>query len=227
MTVKPLLENILTAISPIRNALPGQQLSASVGDSMAPPATRASTRALQQVGDALRARGWTTYSIAGELHRRGEKCTQSKAAKILKGRVRLRVDVLEHLAEMAGLTLVELLHDPKREFADDLTPIEARLLARFRDLRGELQLALLNIVTVLGEKPLARRKKRDTVAASSTHLGIGADPYGDLGLVSTPELVEEWKALRTAIELVLARLGPRKSLSKGHRSVSGPRATKA
>lgn len=88
----------------------------------------------------------------------GVTWTQPGVQKVLAGQVRLTVNDFAALAEIAGLSLVELVREPGRELLADLTPSELRLLeaVRFRPEYLSHMLALIGPI----ETPRSKRQQR-------------------------------------------------------------------
>ncbi len=80
-----------------------------------------------------------------------------RMGKILNGHIELRVEDLVLICQVAGLSLVEVVRDPSREFVADLTPSEVRLINAMRDYPSISQ-PLIDIVRRL--TPETRRPSR-------------------------------------------------------------------
>lgn len=92
------------------------------------------TRLCAQLRDELWRRKISQRDLARRLtERTGERWSQSRVQKILNGRVKLVVEDVAAIAEMVGLSLVELVREPGREFVADCTPSELRMLMRIRE----------------------------------------------------------------------------------------------
>lgn len=63
----------------------------------------------------------------------GEEWRVQRFGKLMNGIIHLRVEDLAVIAEVAGLSLVEIVREPGKEFVADLTPSELRVLNLMRD----------------------------------------------------------------------------------------------
>lgn len=108
-------------------------------------------RAILRIREEMTARNLTQRDLADRL-----KCSQGRIAKMLKGRVELRVNDLDELARAVGLSTIEALRDRGLEFYAELTPSEVRLLERIRQRPGLLQGVLL-ILGLRAELPIVQR----------------------------------------------------------------------
>lgn len=121
------------------------------------PTTTADTlseRARMRLRDELYARRIMQRDACAHLERAtGETWSQSRLSKTLNGEVGLLVDIAAALADMAGITLVDIVREPGRELVADLTPSEMQLLQAVRS-RPQLLPALLQLLgpTARGER---------------------------------------------------------------------------
>lgn len=76
-------------------------------------------------------------------------CSQGRIAKMMKGRVNLRVNDLAALADAVGLPFSEVVRDRGLEFYREMSPIEMRILEAFRLWEPRFQGALLTALGVL------------------------------------------------------------------------------
>lgn len=78
----------------------------------------------------------------------GEEWLIAHVSKIINGHIRLRVEDLLLIAQVADLSLVELFREPGRELVADLTPTELRLVHALRD-HAEIMRPLVDVVLLL------------------------------------------------------------------------------
>ena len=117
--------------------------------------------------DLLQQRGVSQTELTRRLTRAtGDEWLIDHVSKLLRGEIRLRVEDVLVMCEVADLSLVELFREPGREFVADLTPTELRLLHALRD-HPKIMLPLVDVVATLSapRKPSRRvireRMKRD------------------------------------------------------------------
>jgi hypothetical protein len=96
--------------------------------------------------------------------RTGEEWSQTSVQRVLAGGVRLLVDDLFLLAELAQISPTELVREPGKEFVADLTPSELRLVLAVRD-RPKMLDAVLAIVGEADSRPASVKTRRDRAAA--------------------------------------------------------------
>lgn len=100
----------------------------------------AAERSLLRIQDEMAKRKLTQRDMAKRLG-----CSQGKVAKLMKGRVNLRVNDLAALSEAVGLHLSETIRDRGFEFYAEMSPNEAKLLEEYRQwsmaLRGAVLIA--------------------------------------------------------------------------------------
>ena len=117
----------------------------------------AAERAIQRIRDEMHARNITQRDLADRM-----RCSQGRIAKILKGQVELRLNDIEELARLVGITLVEAIRDRGLEFYAELTPTEVRMLEWLRQhpnqMRGVLHFA--DIVHINEPMPPATGTKK-------------------------------------------------------------------
>lgn len=106
----------------------------------------ASQRAVRRIREELDRRHLSQRDLAERLH-----CSQGRVAKMLNGRVGLRLDDVAEMARVVGIPLTEVLRDRGLEFYAEMTPTEVRLMERIRQRPDLLQgvLILLEIGGVL------------------------------------------------------------------------------
>ena len=117
----------------------------------------ASQRAVRRIREELDRRSLSQRDLAERLH-----CSQGRVAKMLNGRVELRIDDVAEMARVVGIPLTEVLRDRGLEFYAEMTPTEVRLIERIRQRPDLLQgvLILLEIGGVLkAPLPQPRRKR--------------------------------------------------------------------
>lgn len=96
-----------------------------------------SDRIRARLRDALTDRKLSQRAVADRLQKfTGETWSQPKVGKVLKGKVKLKVDAMVVLADLVGISLVELVRDPGREFVADLTPTELKIVTAMREHPG-------------------------------------------------------------------------------------------
>jgi len=77
--------------------------------------------------DLLQTRGVTQTELTRRLTKAsGETWLIDHVSKLLRGEIRLRVEDVVLMCEVAGISLVELFREPGREYVADLTPTELR-----------------------------------------------------------------------------------------------------
>lgn len=120
----------------------------------------AAERAVRRIREEMDIREITQRDLSERMH-----CSQGRIAKMLNGRVELRLDDVAELARHVGLPLTEVLRDRGLEFYAEMTPTEVRLIERIRQRPDLLQgvLILLEIGGVLRSptphQKLQRRKR--------------------------------------------------------------------
>lgn len=99
-------------------------------------------RARLRLRDEMRARHLTQTQVAERL-----SCSQTQIARWLAGRRSISFLDMLRFADAVGLSFMEIVRDPKREFVADLTPAEVRLLSRLNRRPEMLQavMALLDL----------------------------------------------------------------------------------
>lgn len=96
--------------------------------------------------EGIRARGLTQQQLCERLtERTGERWLIQRLSKILTGRNELKIDDFVAMADAAGVSMVELVREPGREFVADLTPSELLVLHAIRDT-PQLQPAILQLL---------------------------------------------------------------------------------
>ena len=100
--------------------------------------TTAAERAILTIREAMTRKGLVQEDLAGFL-----KCSQSKIAKLLNGRMDLTVNELDRLCFGVGISLVESVRDRGLEFCAEMTPTELRLLESIRQMDPQLRDLLL------------------------------------------------------------------------------------
>lgn len=78
----------------------------------------------------------------------GDEWLIAHVSKILNGHIRLRVEDLLLMVDVAGLSLVDLVREPGRELVADLTPTELRLIHALRD-HPAIMRPLVDVVATL------------------------------------------------------------------------------
>jgi transcriptional regulator with XRE-family HTH domain len=114
-------------------------------------------RAIQRIRDEMERLELTQRDLAERLN-----CSQGRVAKILNGRVELRVDDLERLAQFVALPVTEVIRDRGLEFYAELAPTEVRMIERLRQRPHLMQgvLMLLEISGVIHTPPVPHTPKR-------------------------------------------------------------------
>lgn len=140
-----------SVVSPNRAVLPER-----VEMSTVEPMNRAE-QALQRIRDEMSRKKLSQRDVAGILD-----WSQGRVAKILTGRVELRLLDLESLCFAVGLQLTEAVRDPGLEFVADMTPSELRLLERFRQLTAPEKDAYSTLMRV--QSPATRPQERRALA---------------------------------------------------------------
>lgn len=110
--------------------------------------------------ELLQTRGVSQTELTRRLTRAsGETWLIDHVSKLLRGEIRLRVEDVVLMCEVAGVSLVELFREPGREFVADLTPTELRLIHALRDHPGIMR-PLVDVVATLAP---ARKPSRQIV----------------------------------------------------------------
>lgn len=105
-----------------------------------------STRVRMRLRDELYARKIMQRDACDRLERiTGDGWSQSRLSKTLNGEVGLLLDVADALADIAGVTLVDVVREPGRELVADLTPSELQLIEAAR-ARPALLPAILQLL---------------------------------------------------------------------------------
>lgn len=102
-----------------------------------PPMTPAD-RAIVRIREEMTARNLSQRDLAERL-----RCSQGRIAKLLNGRVAIRVNDLDELAMAVGLPLAEVIRDRGLEFYAEMTPTEVRMIEQLRRRPHMLQGVLL------------------------------------------------------------------------------------
>lgn len=128
---------------------------------MTPPAQRICAR----LRDEFAHKKISQRAIAERLTTRtGEVWSQPAVHKILTGQVRLTVNDLFLLAELAGLSPVELVRQPGLEFVADLAPTELTIIQAMRD-RPELVALIAAVVGPPTPRAPSVKTRREQAAA--------------------------------------------------------------
>lgn len=106
-------------------------------------------RAIQRIREEMHVRNLSQRDLADRM-----RCSQGRIAKILKGQVELRLNDIEELARLVGITLVEAIRDRGLEFYAELTPTEVRMLEGLRR-RPNFRRACLNMLEIPDDTPQA------------------------------------------------------------------------
>lgn len=114
-------------------------------------------RAIRRIRDEMSTRKLSQRDLAERLG-----CSQGRVAKILNGRVELRVNDLEELAKFVALPVTEVIRDRGLEFYAELSPTEVRMIERLRARPHLLQgvLLILEISGVLATPPATKPKRK-------------------------------------------------------------------
>lgn len=102
-------------------------------------------RALERIKEEMARRKLSQRDIAERLG-----CSQGRVAKMMAGRVKLRVNDLALLAESVGLPLCETIRDRGLEFYAEMSPLELRWLEVFRGKSLDVQRAYLTVFQIQG-----------------------------------------------------------------------------
>lgn len=116
--------------------------------------------------DTLHARKISQQKLCELLtERTGETWHIQRMSKLMNGRLNLRVEDLVLICKAAGISLVEIVREPGREFVSDVTPSELRLLEAIRD-HPQLVPAILQLLGPSNRKPsrqtIKQRMARDS-----------------------------------------------------------------
>jgi transcriptional regulator with XRE-family HTH domain len=107
--------------------------------------------------ELLEDRGMSQRTLAHRLTKRtGALWRESRLSKLLNGQIAFEVADLILMADEAGISMVELVRQPGREFVADMTPTELRIVQAMRD-RPELE-PLLKLV--VGDTPRRKPSRR-------------------------------------------------------------------
>lgn len=101
-------------------------------------------RAVLRIREEMTARNLSQRDLAERL-----QCSQGRIAKLMNGRVELRLNDLALLATAVGLPLTEAIRDRGLEFYAELSPTEVRMLERLRQ-RPHLKQGVLLILEIAG-----------------------------------------------------------------------------
>lgn len=104
------------------------------------------TRVRTRLRDELAQRKISQRALAERLERQtGDVWTQSRIGKVLTGSVELRVQDVADICAVSGISLVEMVREPGREYVADLTPSELRLVNAARRAPARI-LAMLQLL---------------------------------------------------------------------------------
>jgi transcriptional regulator with XRE-family HTH domain len=123
------------------------------------PADRAIVRLLEE----MRRKHLSQRDLAGILD-----WSQSRVSKNLNGRIELGVNDLAALCFAVGIPLTEAVRDHGLEFCAEMTPMELRLLERFRQLSPQDRDHLIGILDI---KQATRREPRAALAPHKKRSG--------------------------------------------------------
>lgn len=104
----------------------------------------AAQRAIKRIREELESRDISQRDLSERL-----KCSQGRVAKLLNGRVELRLDDVAEMAHVIGLPLTEVLRDRGLEFYAEMTPTEVRIIERLRQ-RPHLMHGVAMILEISG-----------------------------------------------------------------------------
>lgn len=115
------------------------------------------TSVRQRIIDEMRKLNISQRDMAGQL-----EWSQSRVAKILKGRVEMGISDLEAMCFIVGISKVEAVRDRGMEFCADLTPTELRLIEKLRKKPKALAavMDLLDIETSPSDAKTARPRRK-------------------------------------------------------------------
>jgi transcriptional regulator with XRE-family HTH domain len=99
----------------------------------------------------------------------GELWSQPRLAKVLAGTVEVRLDDLAAICWIIGLSLVEAVREPGREYVADLTPSELELLRRLRE-NPHAQTVIDGLLAALPPVPQKRADRRALIKARMARL---------------------------------------------------------
>jgi len=194
-------------------------------------------RVRARLREEMAARGVSYRKMADRLAKRQRlKWTQSKVAKILRGRVELKVDDVAAFSTEIGMGLVEIVRDRGVDYCAELTPSELRLLDIVRARGPEILQSLIVVAgtadTISWQRPkgikpahfgLPVTDKSDTKRADrlTTSLGGGShgDDGGDYPSVPADSAVDQFADVVERFTTQQRRAAPHQ---EEHRSVSKP-----
>ena len=102
--------------------------------------------------ELLEARGVSQTTVCQRLTAKtGELWRMSRLSKLVNGRIVFCVDDLVLIAQVADISLVDLVREPGREFVGDLTPTELKIIHALRD-HPSIMRPLADVVAVLTPK---------------------------------------------------------------------------
>lgn len=162
---QPFTKNLVAAVSLFPKPLQHQGISARLNLPMS---------VAERVRQRFRAEMMDQHLSQRDLIDR-LRWSQSRLAKVLTGRVELKVDDADEIARHLGLSLLEVVRDQGLEFCAELTPSELRVLQILRKRGPEaIQSVLMLTTTPAGRSPQLQNRalqsggKGHTTSASPT-----------------------------------------------------------
>ena len=108
--------------------------------------------------ELLHDHGISQRVLCGRLTKRtGMLWRESRLSKLLNGQIAFDVGDMLVMAEEAGISLVELVREPGKEFVADLTPSELRIVQAVRDKPELVPLFMLVVGAAAPRRPPSRQ----------------------------------------------------------------------